>query len=100
MHMTSIGKKTWCQRVRAAIILEGAILLVAAFILWENTAGAGENAVAATSDGTIRWVDFNVPKIRALVETDVAAFFDGDPAAYNYNEIILCYPGQSASGFY
>ena len=34
MHMTSIGKKTWCQRVRAAIILEGAILLVAAFILF------------------------------------------------------------------
>ena len=60
MHMTSIGKKTWCQRVRAAIILEGAILLVAAFILCKNTAGAGENAVAATSDGTIRWVDFNV----------------------------------------
>ena len=60
MHMTSIGKKTWCQRVSAAIILEGAILLVAAFILWKNTAGAGENAVAATSDGTIRWVDFNV----------------------------------------
>ena len=29
-----------------------------------------------------------IPKIRALVETDVAAFFDGDPAAYNYNEII------------
>ena len=26
-----------------------------------------------------------IPKIRALVETDVAAFFDGDPAAYNYN---------------
>ena len=36
MHMTSIGKKTWCQRVRAAIILEGAILLVAAFILWRK----------------------------------------------------------------
>ena len=37
-----------------------------------------------------------IPKIRALVETDVAAFFDGDPAAYNYNEIILCYPGLLA----
>lgn len=30
------------------------------FYFMENTAGAGENAVAATSDGTIRWVDFNV----------------------------------------
>ncbi|MEE1008149.1 MAG: serine O-acetyltransferase EpsC [Agathobacter sp.] len=34
-----------------------------------------------------------IPKIREYVETDVEAFFDGDPAAYNYNEIILCYPG-------
>ena len=30
------------------------------------------------------------------VETDVQAFYDGDPAAYNYNEIILCYPGLMA----
>ena len=37
-----------------------------------------------------------IPSIRELVETDVAAFFDGDPAAYNYNEIILCYPGLLA----
>lgn len=37
-----------------------------------------------------------IPKIRALVETDVKAAFDGDPAAYNYNEIILCYPGLLA----
>ena len=37
-----------------------------------------------------------LPKIREYVETDVRAFFDGDPAAYNYNEIILCYPGLRA----
>lgn len=37
-----------------------------------------------------------IPKIREFVETDVQAFFDGDPAAYNYNEIILCYPGLFA----
>lgn len=37
-----------------------------------------------------------IPKIRGLVETDVKAAFDGDPAAYNYNEIILCYPGLLA----
>lgn len=34
-----------------------------------------------------------IPKIREYIETDVEAFFDGDPAAYNYNEIIQCYPG-------
>ena len=37
-----------------------------------------------------------IPKIREYVETDVEAFFDGDPAAYSYNEIILCYPGLFA----
>ncbi len=35
-------------------------------------------------------------KVRELVETDVQAFYDGDPAAYNHNEVILCYPGLRA----
>ena len=60
MNMISAGRKTWCQRIKAAIILEGVILLMAAFLLWENTAGTGGKTVTATSDGTIRWVDFNV----------------------------------------
>ena len=37
-----------------------------------------------------------IPKVREYVETDVQAFFDGDPAAYNRNEIILSYPGLYA----
>jgi serine O-acetyltransferase len=34
-----------------------------------------------------------VPKIRRLLATDVEAFFDGDPAAFNTDEIIWSYPG-------
>ncbi len=37
-----------------------------------------------------------LPEIRSYTETDVEAAFDGDPAAYNKNEIILCYPGLYA----
>ena len=37
-----------------------------------------------------------IPKVRDLVATDVQAAFEGDPAAYNTNEIILCYPGLRA----
>lgn len=37
-----------------------------------------------------------IPQIREYVETDVIAAFEGDPAAFNYNEIILCYPGLMA----
>ena len=37
-----------------------------------------------------------LPKIREYVDTDVQAAYDGDPAAYNKNEIILSYPGLQA----
>ncbi|MBE5859108.1 MAG: serine acetyltransferase [Butyrivibrio sp.] len=37
-----------------------------------------------------------IPHIRELVDTDLQATFDGDPAAYNKEEIILSYPGLMA----
>ena len=37
-----------------------------------------------------------IPRVREYTETDVLATFDGDPAAFNKNEIILCYPGLYA----
>ncbi len=37
-----------------------------------------------------------IPKIRAYVETDLQAAFDGDPAAYYLEEIVLSYPGLQA----
>ncbi|MBQ7679005.1 MAG: serine acetyltransferase [Butyrivibrio sp.] len=38
-----------------------------------------------------------IPDIRALVNTDLQAMFDGDPAASSYEEIILSYPGLMAT---
>ncbi|MBQ6442144.1 MAG: serine acetyltransferase [Lachnospiraceae bacterium] len=38
-----------------------------------------------------------IPKIREYIETDVQAAFDGDPAAYNKDEIICTYPGLYAT---
>jgi len=37
-----------------------------------------------------------LPKIRAFIETDVQAAYDGDPAAFNKDEIIYSYPGLYA----
>lgn len=34
-----------------------------------------------------------LPQIREFLATDVQAAFEGDPAAFNHNEIILAYPG-------
>ena len=37
-----------------------------------------------------------IPKIRAYIETDVEAAYEGDPAAYSRTEIIYSYPGLYA----
>ncbi|MDR2367891.1 MAG: serine acetyltransferase [Deltaproteobacteria bacterium] len=38
-----------------------------------------------------------IPAIRDLLATDVEAAYDGDPAAFNHDEIILSYPGIFAT---
>ena len=41
-----------------------------------------------------------IPQIRAYLETDVQAAFDGDPAAVSKDEVILSYPGVYAISVY
>ena len=41
-----------------------------------------------------------IPQVRALVQTDLQAAYDGDPAATGYAEIIYAYPGLFAITVY
>ena len=41
-----------------------------------------------------------IPRVRALVQTDVQAAYDGDPAATSKDEVIFCYPGLFAITVY
>ena len=41
-----------------------------------------------------------IPTLRAVVQTDVQAAFDGDPAATSKDEVIFCYPGLFAITVY
>ncbi len=41
-----------------------------------------------------------IPAMRASIETDIQATYDGDPAAFNKEEIVLSYPGLQASTVY
>ena len=41
-----------------------------------------------------------IPQVRALVQTDVEAAYEGDPAATSMDEIIFCYPGLFAITVY
>ena len=38
-----------------------------------------------------------IPNVRAVLNTDLEATYDGDPAAYNKDEIVLSYPGLLAT---
>jgi len=42
----------------------------------------------------------SIPEVRAIAQTDVEAFFEGDPAAFSVDEIIFCYPGLFAITVY
>ena len=44
----------------------------------------------------VRDFSLALPRIRALLDSDVLAAFDGDPAARNVDEVLLCYPGIQA----
>ena len=41
-----------------------------------------------------------IPAVRAVAQTDVEAFYAGDPAAFSVDEIIFCYPGLFAVTVY
>ena len=41
-----------------------------------------------------------IPAVRAVAQTDVEAFYEGDPAAFSMDEIIFCYPGLFAITVY
>jgi serine O-acetyltransferase len=41
-----------------------------------------------------------LPDLRAVLELDVQAAYEGDPAAKTYHEIIFCYPGLEAVTIY
>lgn len=54
---------------------------------------------AATDEQAVQIVrDFSLalPHIRTLLDSDVLAAFDGDPAARSVDEVLLCYPGIQA----
>jgi serine O-acetyltransferase len=38
----------------------------------------------------------DLPRIRALLDSDIRAAFDGDPAAKSLDEVMFCYPGIAA----
>ena len=56
--------------------------------------GCTKSMINARAEDIVDQFLGKIPQIREILATDVQAFYDGDPAAYNTDEIILCYPGM------
>ncbi len=54
-----------------------------------------EQALAIVRDFSAR-----LPEIRAVLETDIYAAYEGDPAARSVDEVLACYPGITAVAYH
>ena len=57
----------------------------------EEQAGIG-----ARADELVRRFAAALPRVRIVLDTDVVAAYQGDPAARSVDEVLLCYPGVIA----
>jgi serine O-acetyltransferase len=55
--------------------------------------GANSSALDASAVQIVRNFAQALPDIRRLLDSDVVAAFEGDPAARSVDEVLLCYPG-------
>ena len=58
--------------------------------------GCDPNDLAGTAARVTQEFLGNLPGVRAILQTDVTAAYEGDPAAISNEEIILAYPGVEA----
>lgn len=56
----------------------------------------GENEARARAEEIVQTFLRRIPALREILATDVQAAYDGDPAAYNTDEVIFSYPGVFA----
>ncbi|MGA2497802.1 MAG: serine acetyltransferase [Tepidisphaeraceae bacterium] len=61
---------------------------------------ATDNNARTRADQIVRDFLATVPRLRAILATDVQAAFDGDPAAADTDEIVFSYPGFFAVSVY
>ena len=59
----------------------------------------GDGAALKAQETVLAFLE-RIPAIRAMAQTDLTAFFDGDPAAFSTDEIVFCYPGLFAITVY
>ena len=62
----------------------------------QRNGGATRHSINAQADRSIHQFAHALPGLRQLLDTDVLAAFQGDPAARSVDEVVLSYPGVLA----
>jgi serine O-acetyltransferase len=73
--------------------LAGQVLRELQFVSPQNIAGDDQRDQAMA---IVREFATSLPAIRALLESDIHAAYEGDPAARSVDEVLACYPGIMA----
>lgn len=83
--------------VRAS--LESALPLLAAQVRMElhySRPERGSDAIENAVKAIVEHLALRLPQIRRMLDTDLEAAYDGDPAARSVDEVLLCYPCVTA----
>lgn len=65
------------------------------FVLFARDGGTDGDVTKKAIDVTSE-LAANLPRIRALLDSDIRAAYEGDPAAKSIDEVVFCYPGVAA----
>lgn len=65
----------------------------------ENNSLSSDEIAAVAEDLSLKFLA-QIPSIREYLDTDLEAALDGDPAAFNKDEILFAYPGLKAISIY
>ncbi|QSA98269.1 serine O-acetyltransferase EpsC [Methylococcus sp. EFPC2] len=60
-------------------------------------AGSPVDGIDERAENIVRAFVSRLPDIRVLLDSDIVAAYEGDPAALSVDEVLVCYPGISAT---
>jgi serine O-acetyltransferase len=67
---------------------------------FETGAESTDNAIREQTGVITQAFAQRLPHIRSLLESDIQAAYEGDPAARSVDEVLVCYPGITAITYY
>ena len=94
--------RSYSDRNRLSVLIEDVLFNLRkqvrmALAYREDTKGLTEDQLHEMAGDICLTFFEQIPKVRAMIDTDIQATYDGDPASFDIAEVILSYPGLYAT---